>query len=243
MGTKAESRKVGRSLKFESLEGRDAMAAMVDAKIDRGILVVEGTRGNDSVQISVFSNNLTRVLSQGKIIKQFATTDYSGMSVKMLDGQDNLRIEASNHTALLNVHVNMGTGGYDFASIDVGSTRRLNVDVKQSASAKVVLKGNVVDEAFVDFGDDSGRDYLDCDRCDINRFVVKMGSGNDQLSLSRARIQNANINLGAGNDTVMMDDRSDVVSGGIEGGAGEDTFKKSGAPAARLSLRGIEKRR
>lgn len=243
MGTKVESRKAGRSLRFESLEGRDAMAAMVEAKIDRGILSVEGTRGNDFVWISVFPNNVTRVLSQGKIVKQFATSDYSAMSVKMLDGQDNLRIEASDHIAMGNVSVNMGTGGYDFAFIDVGSTRRLTVDVKQSASAKVVLKGNVVDEAFVDFGDDSGRDVLVCDGCDINRFVVKMGSGNDELFLSRSRIRNASLNLGAGNDTVMMDDRSDVVSGGIEGGAGEDTFKKSGAPAARLSLRGIEKRR
>jgi hypothetical protein len=228
---------------MESLENRELMAANVTANVSGGVLNIQGTNGNDNVQVLVLANNLTRVFSGNRAIFETPTSSYSSMNANMLDGQDRLHINAIRNNQLTNVNVNMGRGSSEWAKIEVGSTRNLNVNAVQSVGTQVVLAATVVDQAIVDFGNDAGSDRLSTHSSSFNRFNVSMGAGADDLNLYRTSIQNSNINMGAGNDAVFMDQNSDIFGGFVDGGDGQDSYQKHGAQATRLTLRSIERRR
>lgn len=243
MRSQTKAHRKNRSLKVESLESRELMAANVTASISGGVLEVRGTNGNDSVNVLVLSNNLTRVVSGNRMIFETATTNYHSINANMLDGQDRLTISALRNNQLSNVSVNMGRGSTEYANIQVGSTRNLNVNAVQSVGTQVALTANVVDQAIVDFGNDAGADRLSTHSSSFNRLNVSMGAGVDNLAMYRTSVQNASINMGSGNDYVLMDPNSDIFGGFVDGGNGTDTYEKRGASATRLTLRSIEKRK
>ena len=227
---------------MESLEKRELMAANVTANVSSGVLNIQGTNGSDHVQVLVLANNWTRVISGNRTIFETPTSSYSSMNANMLNGQDRLHINALRNNQLTNVNVNMGGGSSEYVKIEVNATRNLNVNAVQSVGTHVVLTANVIDQAIVDFGNDAGSDRLSTHDSSFNRFNVSMGAGTDYLNMYRTSIRTANINMGAGNDAVFMDQNSDIFGGFVDGGDGQDSYRKVGAQATRVTLRSIERR-
>jgi hypothetical protein len=229
-----------RSLKYETLENRELMAADVTAYMSGSTLMIEGTNGNDHVVVELISNGRTRVMSGNRVVADVPTS-YNAMDAKMLDGKDHLRIYAGIHNSLERVAVDMGRGANEYMNLQIGATRNLNVNTASSVSTHVALTANVLDQAIVDFGNDAGNDGLVTSNSSFNALKVRMGSGNDSVTMYSTSVQRADVKLGAGRDSVAIDFYSDIASGTLDGGDGDrDSFKKRGSRLSGGSIRGFE---
>lgn len=244
MKSSPKTRNLGRKLSFQALEKRDLMAANVMASLSGSTLVIEGTPGNDNVAVQYDSRLGTTVYSSGRAIKTFLNV-YNSIDAKMLDGSDRFSLQAYAHNNLESVAVNMGRGNSEVVLLNIGSTRNLNVNAKESVGTYVALNVNVRDQAFVDFGNDTGRDELLTGvagrTASFNKLSLNMGAGSDKLSFFATSIQSLTANMGSDNDTIQADRNTHISSGVVDGASGSnDYFTKYGSPLNGIAIRGME---
>jgi hypothetical protein len=150
MSEKKKSNRKFRSLKMESLEKRELMAA--DAFIENGVLNIRGTDAADNIRVES-SYGTTRVWANGKRILQEATTSYSSVDAQMNGGNDGLSVNSSDIGTLSS---NMG-GGRDFFGVSSTSIGQAAVNLGSGDDEfRIDTKNSQIRSGFVDGG--PGRD-------------------------------------------------------------------------------------
>jgi hypothetical protein len=239
MSDKKKSNRKFRSLKMESLEKRELMAA--DAFIANGVLNIRGTDAADNISVES-SYGTTRVWANGKRILQEATISYSSVDARMNGGNDNLRIILREHIGLNRVDVNMGRGSSENLTIQVGRANVVDVNADLSVATDVFLQRSSVGTVKVNFGNDGGNDGLSVNSSDIGTLSSNMGGGRDFFGVSSTSIGQAAVNLGSGDDEFRIDTKnSQIRSGFVDGGPGRDRFRNFGGNSpGRVVVRNFE---
>ena len=220
------------------------MAANVTAWLSGTTLNIKGTSGSDNVTVRYDSRLGTTVSVHGREIAKIPNT-YTSINADMLRGTDRFFLQAYALNNLESIFVKTGGGVLDVVELNIGSTRNLNIDAKESVGTTVSLNVNVLDEAIVDFGNDNGRDQfytgVSGGTASFDKLTVKMGAGSDTVVLNRTSIRSLQADMGSDNDTFKADRNTDVISGTVDGGSGRgDTFTKYGSRLNRISIRGVE---
>lgn len=215
-----------RTLKIESLEGRQFMAADVIASLNAGTLYVEGTNGADSIRVedtprgimvSKNGNNYTPVAGP------FARDAVRSVRVALLDGNDVFRAYLPNSN-LAAVDVLFGRGSNEIVELTNIRANSVSADARDSVSSTLkVVNSTISGRLFADFGSDNGADNFSTHFCSIGSLEVLTGGGNDQCVINDSSIGSAKVNMGAGNDRVA-NTRSSIESGLIDGGAGDNVW-------------------
>lgn len=221
-GMKKSNRKF-RSLKMESLENRELMAADVRASLSAGTLTVTGTDRPDHVRIIQNQNTITvfRGHDTRNPLLSRPASEFTRMDIRLLGDKDRLEVNVAKN--LDSVFVDMGRGSLEYAGLQFGQVRRLEVDARQSIHMSVNLRGQITDQAIVNFG--SGDDDLNINsNSSVRSLTVNAGAGRDHVVLHSTRVSNARIDLGAGDDKFSNLWNSEVSSGTINGGSGTNTW-------------------
>lgn len=241
-GEKKSNRKF-RSLKMESLEKRELMAA--DVRIENRVLLIKGTDASEKVLVDISQGN-TRVYINNKTMLVRPTSEYSSVDAKMYGGKDDVTIRLNTHPHLRKVDVDMGSGVSENLRIQVGRADEVNVNAGASINTDVTLQslhGANVDKVFVNFGDDNGKDSLIIHNWNIGSLESNMGGGNDYFKVSSTSIGLAAVNLGSGDDNFELWTKNSTIRNGfVDGGVGSDLFENVGkfSPGG-VAVRNFEK--
>lgn len=217
----------------EALEDRTLMAAHLSAALDRGVLRIDGTAGNDAIVVRTVGNRITVEGAKIQVPRQ-------GQRRSVLAG------------AVTEIVVN-AQGGNDQVTVSGDIPVRATVwagdgnDVVQGGGGDDLLDGGAGhDQLHGGGGNDTLRGYTGNDRLwgDSGNDRLEGSTGNDEL---RGGDGNDSLDghLGAnklygdsGNDALFAQSTADE----IDGGTGRDTVRFRGAATGRglSSTRGVE---
>lgn len=220
---------------MESLENRELMAADIEASLSLdGTLTVKGTERPDFVRIIQNQNTITVYNghnSQNPLLSRPAN-EFARMDIRLLGGNDRLEVNVAKN--LDSVFAEMGRGRGEHAKLEFGQVRRLEIDASQSINMGVNLRGQITDQAIINFG--SGDDDLNINsNSSVRSLTVNAGAGRDHVVLHSTRVSNARIDLGAGDDKFSNLWNSEVSSGTINGGSGTNTWVNRKFPGVTIA--------
>lgn len=217
-----------RTLKVESLENRELMAADVTATLSAGTLQITGTDRAEMVRVNQVRDNITVSIGYGRPFAAFPATAVQKLSLNMKAGNDSVEVNLQRQ-ALDSIFVQMGLGSKERVDLGLGSVNSVTINAVESLASTVIIEGTVKNKAAVDFGNDSSGDSLRVVNSSVGNLDVKMGGGNDLLTLHRSRVDRAVIDMGSGDDTFTNSWNSEVVNGTIDGGTAVRGNRWSGA--------------
>jgi hypothetical protein len=216
-----------RRLSVESLEFRKLMAS---AFLQGDQLMINGSEGSDDVRLIVYNSGATRVFSGKQTILEVDRSKFSSIDAAMRGGQDSLQITAQNHHSLISVSVNMGSGSGESLDLDIGYADNVRIDATKSNRSKVEVSGEI-DQLMILLG--AGDDELILSNANVVKLETKAGKGNDKILFKDSEITTARIQMGNGRDRIYVDSDSEIDNGTIDGGKGDNLFRKSGAKLSR----------
>jgi Ca2+-binding RTX toxin-like protein len=193
-----------------------------------GLLTVNGTTGNDVIDVSVSGGNV--VVKVGNNSQTFTAADVKRLLVNAGNGNDKVNL----HTVNVPSSINGGNGndsligGANNDSFDGGNGADL-IDGGVGGTGDDVHYFTRTENLVVtldDVANDGGASDSNADNVKSNIEVVQGGSGNDRFVGSAAN--NALAGNG-GNDTLLAGDGNDVLLGGLgddllDGGFGADVL-------------------
>jgi hypothetical protein len=260
---------VSKRMGFESLEGRQLMAVLVN--VTGGDLVVTGNGQADQVEITQLAPNLYSVEGQngtlvnGQASGQFFATD----DIRVNLGGNNDRLTVGDgvnggFTVLNDLVIDMGAGA-DVVNVN-GVTVRDDVSIRTGdGNDNVTFRGTVGSQPNVDFGQndlfiDTGlrSDTVSVQNTFVRRnIVVNTGTDTfgDVVDILFANVgNNTNVSTGGGADLVRISDAGFNNDLTVITGAGNDWvslnavqvdefFASLGADSDRLDMRNSSGRR
>ena len=206
-----------RSLRMESLENRELMAADVTAALSAGTLQVTGTDKADIVRINQGRNTISVSVGLNSPFASFAANEVRNLRINMNGGNDKVYVNLQ-QAALDSIFVDMGRGVNEGMDLRLGSVGTMNIDAVASLHTNASISGTINGTASVDFGSGAGDDVLTVWNSSARSLNVKMGGGDDRCVLTRSQVDRAMIDLGAGDDN-LSNNTSDVLGGTINGGS------------------------
>jgi hypothetical protein len=215
---KASKKRKVRTLKLESLESRDLMAANLSANLSGGTLRVTGTEGAEFVRVVQIGNNVAVYNghnTRSPLLSPRPISQLNNLQIQLNGGND--RVEVNLQKALDSIFIDMGRGSNESIDLKAQSVRNLNVTATQSLNTRANLSANVSGVANLQFGD--GQDTLQINRSTINELRAGTGRGNDTMVLHSTSVDRAIVNLGEGDDKFQNIWGSQVSQGTIDGGS------------------------
>lgn len=231
MKAKSKSNRKCRSLKMESLENRELMAANVF--LANRTLTINGTDGNDKVEVS--SNRIhnrgalsLEVKVNDKVLATPLASSVDSIFANLGKGNDFFTFKKSaevNRPNLVGLTINLGEGRQELVAISGVNVSNLAVNAQGSTHTEVrIEQSNISNLANVQLG--NGNDLLRVASSSVNKLTADLRDGTDQMALSsRTSIREANVNLGKGNDKLITSGDATVMGGTIDGGDGIDNHE------------------
>lgn len=219
-GLKRRRRPQAPVVAVQSLESRALMSAT--ARIDNGVLRVEGTSGNDRIIIKNYADR-TQVLAGNGVFFDQPTSKFQSIDVKLKGGSDSLSLRHG-RAQFNSIRVDTGSGASASLHLETAYIGTLSIVAMNTNSVDAVVMNSTVNTLNAEFGD--GNDELKLEGTTVNDCrTVTMGGGQDLFHLvGRSTVNGGKISMGAGNDEVSSAYNSRIHAF-VVGGAGYDTIK------------------